>query len=133
MDQAVHIRKNPASATAVHWIGYANRKFGRLEKAGKVYARARQLDPDHKSVHEYMGELRLTLRDLDRAERRLAALDRICRCGRETGVYHEDDCAQGCEDRRFQWFRPYASICSRRDAFVFAVITPLEFRLPEHQ
>ena len=30
-----------------------------------------------------MGEILLTLRDLDRAERHLAELDRICRFGRE--------------------------------------------------
>ena len=83
VDLDVHIRRNPASAAAFRWIGYANRKLGRLEKAEKAYARARQLDPDHKSVHEYMGEILLTLRDLDRAERHLAELDRICRFGRE--------------------------------------------------
>ena len=83
VDLAVHVRRNPASAAAFHWIGYANRKLGRLEKAEKAYARARQLDPDHRNVHEYMGELFLTLRDIDRVERQLAALDRICRFGRE--------------------------------------------------
>ena len=82
-DLAVHIRKNPASAAAFHWIGYANRKLGRVEKAEKAYARARHLDPDHKSAHEYAGELWLTLRDLGRLDRQLVALDRICRFGRE--------------------------------------------------
>ncbi|MCY3873058.1 MAG: tetratricopeptide repeat protein [Rhodobacteraceae bacterium] len=85
VDLAVHIRRNPESAAAFHWIGYANRKLGRLEKAEKAYARARQLDPDHETLHEYMGELFLTLRDIDRIERQLAALDRfrMCRFGRE--------------------------------------------------
>ena len=82
-DLAVHVRRNPESAAAFHWIGYANRKLGRLEKAEKAYARARQLDPDHERVHEYMGELFLTLRDIDRVERQLAALNRMCRFGRE--------------------------------------------------
>lgn len=82
-DLAVHVRRNPKSAAAFHWIGYANRKLGRLEKAEKAYARARQLDPDHESLHEYMGELFLTLRDIDHIERQLAALDRMCRSGRE--------------------------------------------------
>ena len=40
-------------------------------------------NPDHKSVHEYAGELWLTLGDLGRLDRQLAALDRICRFGRE--------------------------------------------------
>ncbi len=84
-DLAVHVRRNPESAAAFHWIGYANRKLGRREKAEKAYARARQLDPDHENLHEYIGELFLTLRDIGRIERQLAALDRfrMCRFGRE--------------------------------------------------
>lgn len=82
-DLAVHVRKNPESAAAFHWIGYANRKLGRVERAEKAYARVRHLDPDHKSAHEYAGELWLTLRDLGRLDRQRAALDRICRFGRE--------------------------------------------------
>ncbi|MDE2791443.1 MAG: hypothetical protein OXI81_13615 [Paracoccaceae bacterium] len=83
VDLKVHIRKNPASAAAFRWIGYANRKLGRLELAEKAYAHARHLDPDLKNAFEYFGELRLTLRDLEHVERHLAALDRICRFGRE--------------------------------------------------
>ena len=41
------------------------------------------------------------------------------------GVCREDDCKQGCEDRCLKRSRPVASICSRRDAYVFAVIALL--------
>ena len=79
----VYIRKNRTSADAFNWIGYANRKLGRLEKARKAYARALFLDPDHKGAHEYAGELQLLLGDLEGAEKHLAALDRICLFGCE--------------------------------------------------
>ena len=82
-DLEVHIDKNRTSADAFNWIGYANRKLGRLEKAQKAYARALFLDPDHKGAHEYAGELRLLLGDLKGAERHLKALDRICLLGCE--------------------------------------------------
>ena len=82
-DLEVHIDKNRTSADAFNWIGYANRKLGRLEKARKAYARALFLDPDHKGAHEYAGELRLLLGDLKGAERHLEALDRICLLGCE--------------------------------------------------
>ena len=82
-DLEVHIDKNRTSADAFNWIGYANRKLGRLEKARKAYARALFLDPDHKGAHEYAGELRLLLGDLKGAERHLKALDRICLLGCE--------------------------------------------------
>ena len=79
----VHIEKNRTSADAFNWLGYANRKLGRYEKAQKAYARALFLDPDHKGAHEYAGELRLLLGDLKGAEKHLAELDRICLLGCE--------------------------------------------------
>jgi len=82
-DLEIHIDKNRTSADAFNWLGYANRKLGRFEKAQKAYARALFLDPDHKGAHEYAGELRLLLGDLEGAERHLAALDRICLLGCE--------------------------------------------------
>ena len=82
-DLEVHIEKNRTSADAFNWLGYANRKLGRYEKAQKAYARALFLDPDHKGAHEYAGELRLLLGDLKGAERHLAELDRICLLGCE--------------------------------------------------
>ncbi len=78
-----HIEKHRTSADAFNWLGYANRKLGRLEPAGKAYARALFLDPDHKGAHEYAGELRLMLGDLEGAEAHLAELDRICLLGCE--------------------------------------------------
>ncbi len=82
-DLEVHIEKNRTSADAFNWLGYANRKLGRFEKARNAYARALFLDPDHKGAHEYAGELRLLTGDLEGAERHLAALDRICLLGCE--------------------------------------------------
>ena len=79
----VHIEKNRTSAHAFNWLGYANRKLGRLEQAQKAYARALFLDPDHKGAHEYAGELRLMLGDLEGAQKHLAELDRICLLGCE--------------------------------------------------
>ncbi len=78
-----YIEKNRTSADAFNWRGYANRKLGRFEEARKAYARALFLDPDHKGAHEYAGELRLLLGDLEGAERHLAELDRICLFGCE--------------------------------------------------
>ncbi len=80
---AVHIEKHRTSADAFNWLGYANRKLGHLEQARKAYARALFLDPDHKGAHEYAGELRLLLGDLEGAQKHLAELDRICLLGCE--------------------------------------------------
>ena len=77
------VQAEPTSADAFNWLGYANRKLGRLKEAEGAYARALQLDPDHKGAHEYAGELRLMLDDLEGAERHLGELDRICLLGCE--------------------------------------------------
>ena len=82
-DLETYIDKNRTSADAFNWLGYANRKLGRYQQARRAYARALFLDPDHKGAHEYAGELRLSLGDLEGAERHLAELDRICRLGCE--------------------------------------------------
>jgi hypothetical protein len=43
-----------------------------------AYQKAISLNPDHRGVNEYMGELYLMLNDLPKAEERLATLDRLC-------------------------------------------------------
>ncbi len=82
-DLKAYIDSDPANADAHNWIGYAYRKLGRLGEAQEAYDQALRLDPDHQGAHEYAGELRLMLNDLEGAEQHLAALDRICLLGCE--------------------------------------------------
>ena len=82
-DLEAHIRADPESADAFNWLGYANRKLGRLDAAERAYAEALRLDPDHKGAHEYAGELALLRGDLAGAEHHLMELDRICLVGCE--------------------------------------------------
>jgi tetratricopeptide (TPR) repeat protein len=70
--------KEPSNANAQNYLGYVNRKMGKLDLAFKYYAEALRLDPKHKGAHEYVGEAYLMTGNLAKAEEHLQALDRIC-------------------------------------------------------
>ena len=48
------------------------------DKAFVYYEKAFSLDPRHKGAHEYIGELYLKLKQLEKANEHLAKLDSIC-------------------------------------------------------
>ena len=62
-------------------MGYSLRKAKTpdLDGAEKFYNEALRIDPKHRGALEYSGELYLMKGDLATAEKRLAALDKICR------------------------------------------------------
>jgi len=61
-------------------MGYSLRKAPTPDFAGaeKFYNEALRIDPKHRGALEYSGELYLQTGQLDRAEQRLAALDKAC-------------------------------------------------------
>lgn len=61
-------------------MGYSLRKAASPDLAGseRFYNEALRIDPRHKGALEYSGELYLMKGDLVSAERRLAALDKLC-------------------------------------------------------
>ena len=64
-------------------MGYSLRKAPTPDFAGaeKFYNEALRIDPKHRGALEYSGELYLQTGQLDRAEQRLAALDKACTFG----------------------------------------------------
>ena len=65
----------------LNYLGYAHRRLGRFDESIDYYQRALALDPMHRGANEYLGELFVELGDIDRAEERLAVLDRACPFG----------------------------------------------------
>lgn len=61
-------------------MGYSLRKSATpdLDAAERHYLEALRIDPKHRGALEYSGELYLMKGDLPKAERQLAALDKIC-------------------------------------------------------
>jgi len=72
------VQELPNDADAHNMLGYSFRKVGTFDKSMEHYQRALKLDSNHRSAHEYLGELYLDLNQLDNAEKQLAALKKAC-------------------------------------------------------
>jgi len=72
------VQEEPNNADAQNMLGYSYRKVGTLDKSMEHYQRALKIDANHRSAHEYLGELYLDLNQPDNAEKQLAALKKAC-------------------------------------------------------
>jgi Flp pilus assembly protein TadD len=72
------VQELPKNADAHSMLGYSYRKIGTFDKSMEHYQTALKIDSDHRSAHEYLGELYLDLNQLDNAEKQLAALKKAC-------------------------------------------------------
>ncbi len=63
------------------YLGFANRKLQRYDRAREWYEIALAVAPDHRDAIEYYGELKLEIGDLAGAKAHLARLDKICDFG----------------------------------------------------
>ena len=77
------IGRDPANADAYTYLAFSQRKLGFLNEALGNYLRALDLDPDHISAREYLGELYLQLGERSRAEEQLSRLKLLCPLGCE--------------------------------------------------
>jgi tetratricopeptide (TPR) repeat protein len=70
--------KNPNTAVALNYRGYATRKMGRLDEGIGYYLRSVALDPHYAQVREYLGEAYLLKGDMASAKAQLQAIKGIC-------------------------------------------------------
>jgi tetratricopeptide (TPR) repeat protein len=71
---------------------------GHLTKAMEHYQRALKIDANHRSAHEYLGELYLDLNQMANAEKQLAALKKACPMLGRCEEY--DDLKQAIDNRK---------------------------------
>lgn len=72
------VQQEPRNADAHSMLGYSYRKLGSFDKSMEHYQTALRIDADHRSAHEYLGELYLDMDQLANAEKQLAALKKTC-------------------------------------------------------
>ncbi|MBI2231994.1 MAG: tetratricopeptide repeat protein [Deltaproteobacteria bacterium] len=72
------VQELPNDADAHSMLGYSYRKVGTFDKSMEHYQRALKIDSNHRSAHEYLGELYLDMNQLPNAEKQLAALKKAC-------------------------------------------------------
>ena len=72
------VQEEPKNADAHSMLGYSYRKVGTFDKSMDHYQTALKLDSNHRSAHEYLGELYLDMNQLPNAEKQLATLKKAC-------------------------------------------------------
>jgi len=72
------VQEEPKNADAHSMLGYSYRKLGTFDKSMEHYQAALKIDSNHRSAHEYLGELYLEMNQPDNAEKQLAALKKSC-------------------------------------------------------
>ncbi len=70
--------KNPNTAVALNYRGYATRKSGRIDEGIGYYLKSVALDPHYAQVREYLGEAYLLKGDMAGAQAQLRAIKQIC-------------------------------------------------------
>ena len=70
--------QEPDNADVLNWLGYSHRKLGDHVTALDFYTAALAQEPNHLGANEYLGELYLEMKDLPKAEERLAVLAVAC-------------------------------------------------------
>ena len=73
--------KDSKNADVLNLLGYGYRKTGDFDQARDYYLQALAIDPEHRGANEYIGELYLETGQPDKAEERLAVLDKVCWLG----------------------------------------------------
>jgi Tfp pilus assembly protein PilF len=72
------VQENPNDADAYTMLAYSYRKLGTFDKSMEHYQKALKIDSNHRSTHEYLGELYLDMNQPGNAETQLQALKKAC-------------------------------------------------------
>mgnify|MGYP001387556314 FL=1 len=72
-------KKKPLQADTLNYLGFTTRKLGDYEKGEEFYLQGLQIEPNHKGINEYLGELYVITERIDLAKKRLEVL-KDCNC-----------------------------------------------------
>lgn len=75
--------KDPNTAEALNYRGYATRKLGRTDEGIGYYLKSVALDPHYPKVREYLGEAYMVKNRPDLAREQLAVIKTLCGTGCE--------------------------------------------------
>lgn len=75
--------KNPNTAVALNYRGYATRKLGRTDEGIGYYLKSVALDPNYPKVREYLGEAYMVKGRPDLAKEQLTVIQSLCGTGCE--------------------------------------------------
>ena len=72
-------KKFPNKADTLNYLGFTTRKLGDYKNGEKYYLLGLEIDPNHKGINEYLGELYVATNRMDLAKERLKVLE-ACNC-----------------------------------------------------
>lgn len=72
-------KKKPNKADTLNYLGFTARKLGNFEKGESYYLEGLALEPNHKGINEYLGELYVATNRIELAKERLEIL-KDCNC-----------------------------------------------------
>ena len=71
--------EKPNQADTLNYLGFTTRKLGDYENGEKYYLQGLSIEPNHKGINEYLGELYVATNRIDLAKERLEVL-KSCNC-----------------------------------------------------
>src|SRR5437764_3184750 len=119
------LRERPGSADVLNYLGYTHRMLGDYQGSLDFYTRALARDPDHKGVHEYLGELYLKMNRLADARAQLGELTRLC----ADGCDEKDALTKAIEDYQLAAAAP-ATPAAQPAAATAATMAPTALSTP---
>ncbi len=72
-------KAKPLQADTLNYLGFTSRKLGDYKNSEKYYLLGLKVNPNHKGINEYLGELYVATNRLDLAKKRLGVL-KNCNC-----------------------------------------------------
>ena len=69
----------PNNPDTLNYLGFTTRKLGDYENGEQYYLKGLAIEPSHKGINEYLGELYVSTNRLDLAKERLKILEN-CNC-----------------------------------------------------
>ena len=72
-------KNKPLQADTLNYLGFTTRKLGDYKKGEEFYLEGLKIDPNHKGINEYLGELYVVTNRIDLAKERLEVL-KACDC-----------------------------------------------------
>ena len=72
-------KEKPLQADTLNYLGFTTRKLGDYENSEKYYLLGLEIDPKHKGINEYLGELYIATNRINLAKERLEVLA-SCNC-----------------------------------------------------
>ena len=72
-------KEKPNQADTLNYLGFATRKLRNYEEGEKYYLLGLKIDPNHKGINEYLGELYVVTNRIELAKQRLDVL-KNCNC-----------------------------------------------------